>query len=125
MKKIDKNNLESFIEYYNGLHDSYFTNIIYDILGETIDMDIDVFWSGEPTLKEDGTFETNKTKIKMKFSGIKKCKVKELYSFYIDNIYFNYINYNKNEVLCFATDELDPEFYIICENVEYEEIATS
>lgn len=45
-----------------------------------IEVLMDVFWSGEPTLKEDGTYETNKVKVKMNLNGVEQCNIKELFS---------------------------------------------
>ena len=60
MNKINKENLSSFIEYYHGFHDSYITNINYDVTKSQIELVIDVCWSGESILKEDGYYTTNK-----------------------------------------------------------------
>lgn len=65
MDKLSKNNLSSFLEYYHGFHDSYITNINYNILKSQMEILVDVYWSSEPTLKEDGTYTTNKTKLKI------------------------------------------------------------
>ena len=44
MDKITKNNLDEFIEYYHGFHDSYITNINYDISKSKIELLINVCW---------------------------------------------------------------------------------
>ena len=64
MKEITKENIKEFIKYYHGLHDSYITNINYDIAKSQIELLIDVTWSGAPILREDKTYETNKIKMR-------------------------------------------------------------
>ena len=123
MNTLNKNNLEEFIQFYHGLHDSYITNINYDITKSQIELLIDVYWSGEPTLKEDNTYETNKTKMKMVFEGVEKCNNKECFSWdFIDDVYLNYIILDNKEYICFASDENDPYVYIVCDSIKYEEI---
>lgn len=124
MNKITKDNLSSFIEYYHGLHDSYITNINYNILKSQIEILVDVCWSGNPTLKEDGIYNTNKTKIKMVFNGVEECNNKEIFSWdYINDAYIKYVKMHNKEFICFASDEKDPQVYVICENIEYEELS--
>ncbi len=120
---ITKDNLSSFIEYYHDFHDSYITNINYDIKFSKIEMFIDVYWSGEPILKEDKTYETNKTKMKMIFNGVEQCNNKEIFSWdYINNAFIQYIKIKNKEFICFASDEKEPSVYIVCDNIEYEEL---
>lgn len=120
---ITKDNLSSFIEYYHGFHDSYITNINYDIKLSKIELFIDVYWSGTPILKEDGTYETNKTKMKMLFSGVEQCNNSEIFSWdYINNAFIKYIKVKNKEFICFASDEEEPLVYIVCDNIKYEEL---
>lgn len=120
---ITKDNLSSFIEYYHNFHDSYITNINYDIKLSKIELFIDVSWSGELILKEDGHYETNKTKLKMIFNDIEQCNNKEIFSWdYISDAFMKYINIKNKDYICFASDENDPLVYIICDNIEYEEL---
>lgn len=120
---ITKDNLSSFIEYYHGFHDSYITNINYDIRLSKIELFIDVCWSGDPILKEDRTYETNKTKMKMIFNGVEQCNNKEIFSWdYISTAFIKYIKIKNKEFICFASDEKEPLVYIICDNIEYEEL---
>ena len=122
MKRITKNNLEKFLDYYHYLHDSYITNINYDVTKSQIEMLIDVYWSGEPKLKEDKTYETNKKKLRMMCSGVELCNNKESFSWdYINCVYLKYINLKNKEFICFATDEKDPYVYIVCDSIKYEE----
>lgn len=120
---ITKDNLSSFIEYYHGFHDSYITNINYDIRHSQIELFIDVYWSGEPILKEDRTYETNKTKMKIVFNGVEQCNNKEIFSWdYISEAFIQYIKIKNKEFICFASDEKEPLVYIVCDNIEYEEL---
>lgn len=64
---ITKESLPSFIEYYHAFHDSYITNVNYNIELSQIEIIINVCWVGESKLKEDGTYETNNIKMKMVF----------------------------------------------------------
>lgn len=123
MTLITKDNLSSFIEYYHSFHDSYITNINYDINHSQIELFIDVYWSGEPTLKEDGTYETHKTKMKIIFNGVVQYNNKEIFSWdYINNAFLKYIKIRNKEFICFSSDEKDPSIYIVCDNIEYEEL---
>lgn len=123
MTSITKDNLQSFIEYYHGFYDSCISNVNYDIDKSQIELFINVFWSNNPTIKEDGTYETNKTKMKMVFNDVEQCNNKEIFSWdYIDDIFIKYINIKNKEYICFANEEKDPFIYIVCDNIEYEEL---
>ena len=65
MNKITKDNLSSFMEYYHDFHDSNILYINYNIEKAKIEILINVYWSGEPTSNENGSYNTNKTKLKM------------------------------------------------------------
>lgn len=120
---ITKDNLSSFIENYHGFHDSYITNINYDIRLSQIELFIDVYWSGNPILKEDGTYETNKTKMKMIFSGVEQCNNRQIFSWdYINDAFMKYVKIKSKEFICFASDEEEPLVYIVCDNIKYEEL---
>ena len=120
---ITKDNLLSFMEYYHNFHDSYITNVNYNIKLSRIEVMIDVCWSGKPTLKENMKYETNKTKIKMVFNDVKQCYNKEIFYWdYIDKAFLKYIEIKNEEFICFASDENEPLIYIVCDNIEYEEL---
>ncbi len=120
---ITKDNLLSFIDYYHSFHDSYITNINYNIKLSQIEIIIDVYWSGKPKLKEDMTYETNKTKIKMVFNDVKQCNNKEIFLWdYIRKAFMKYIKIKNEEFICFASDEKEPLIYIVCGNIEYDEL---
>lgn len=120
---ITKDNLPSFIEYYHNFHDSCITNINYDIELSKIVLFINVCWSGEPILKEDNRYETNKTKLKMIFNEVEQCNIKEIFSWDdITDAFIKYINIKNQDYICFASDENEPLVYIVCDNIEYEEL---
>lgn len=123
MKKITKDNLDEFIKYYHGFHDSYITNINYDISKSKIELLIDVCWSGQPILKEDNTYQTNKIKMRMILDKVKQYNNKEMFSWdYINEALIKYIKLDNKEFICLASDEQEPLVYIVCEGIEYEEI---
>lgn len=120
---ITKDNVSSFIEYYHNLHDSYIPNVSYDIKLSKIELAINVFWSGKPILNKDKYYETNSTKLKMIFSNIEKCNIKEIFSWdYINDALIKYINIKNKDYICFANDESNPLIYIVCDKIEYEEL---
>ena len=123
MKEITKNNLNDFIKYYHNFHDSYITNINYNIYKSEIELLIDVCWSDVPLLHENNTYETNKTRMRMVLIDIKKINIKELFSWdYINNAFINYIKLDNEEFICFADSEDDPLIYIVCNNILYEDL---
>lgn len=120
---VTKDNLSSFIEYYHNFHDSYITNISYDIKLSKIELFIIVGWSGEAILKEDGYYETNKTTLKMIFNVVEQCNIKEIFTWnYINSAFIKYINIKNKNYICFASEENEPLVYIVCDNIEYEEL---
>lgn len=125
MVLITKDNLSSFCEYYHDFHDSYITNIHYDIKNSKIELLMNVYWSGEPTLNEDGTYQTNKVKMKLHLNGVEQCNNKEISSWdYIHEAFIKYVTINNKEFICFASDEKDPFLYVVCDYIEYEELNT-
>lgn len=123
MKKINKSNLDEFINYYHSFHDSYITNINYDISKSKIELLIDVCWSGQPILKSDNTYQTNKTKMKMILHDVEQCNNKEMFLWdYINEAFIKYIKLDNKEFICFASDAQNPLIYIVCESIEYEEL---
>lgn len=123
MNKINKDNLNEFIKYYHSFHDSYIANINYNISESKIELLIDVCWSGEPILKDDGTYQTNKTKIRLILNDVKQYNNKEIFSWdFINKAFIKYIKLDNKEFICFASDENNPVVYIVCNNIEYEEI---
>lgn len=122
MKKDDRFNLDKFLDYYHELHDSYITNINYDINELRMEILIDVCLFGKPILNDDNTYQTNKTKIKMIFSKKKYCNINEIFSWdYIDKVFIRYVEIDNVEYLCFATHDKEPLLYIVCNSIHYEE----
>ena len=123
MDSLTKENINKFNEYYHKLHDSYIEEIDYNVSNSKLELTINVAWSGEPILKEENTFETNRTKLKLYFSDIKKFNIKDYFSWdYINEIYIKYVKLENDEYICFASDENDPLIYIVCNHIEYKEI---
>lgn len=123
MTLITKTNLSAFLEYYHSLHDSYITNINYNITNSQIELLIDIYWSGKLQLNEDGTYKTNKVKLKMNLNGVEQCNIKEMFSWnYINEVYIQYVKVKNQEFICFASDKEEPLVYILCDNIEYEEL---
>lgn len=123
MNKITKDNLEKFIKYYHNFHDSYITNIDYDIYKSRIELLIDVMWSGQPILKDDNSYQTNETKLRIILYNVKQFNCKEMFSWdFVYEAFIKYIKLDNEEFICFASDEQQPLIYIICEYMEYEEI---
>ena len=119
----NEDNLNEFIKYYYEFHDSYITNVNYDISKSEIELLINVCWSGEPILKDNNAYQTNKTKMRMILNNVEKCNNKEMFSWdYINKVFIKYIKLDNKEFICFASDEQDPVIYIVCESIKYEEI---
>ncbi len=123
MKQIRKDNLEEFLDYYHGCHDSYIKDVKYEFLKDKVEFFIDVFWSGNPTIKDDGTYETNRKKMHMVCSNVVQYNYKENYSDSIDDVYLNYLRIKNKEYICFATDKEKPLISVVCENIWYEEFS--
>ena len=121
MNKINKDNLTSFLEYYFYLHDSFISDI--KDFDNKIELIINVFWSGKPILKEDNTYETNQTKLRIVLNNIERRSDEEDYfSDYIDEVFISFIKLNNMEYICFASNKKEPSFYAVCESMEYEEL---
>lgn len=122
MKNITKENIEEFLDYYHGFHDSSIRDVKFNYKKGSIEIFINVFWSGEPSLKADGTYETHRTKMRMLCNNIIQYNYKENYTDYIDDAYLRFLIIDKKEYICFATDKEKPLISIVCENIEYEEM---
>ena len=122
MKKLLKENLLQFLEYYHYLHDSYITNIHYDIYNSKIEMLTNIVWSGTPILKKDNTYQTNNVKMKIVFNDIEKCTIKEFLPWdYINEVNIDYVIIDNKEYICFKTVEVEPLVNIVCSSIEYKE----
>lgn len=123
MLKITKENLESFLNYYHNFHDSTISNINYDIRNSKIEVIINVFWTGEPILKENGKYDTNPIKLKIVCDSIEKCSFRAIASWeYLDDVFVKYIVLNNKEYVCFASSEEEPFVYVLCDSMYYENI---
>ncbi len=56
----------------------------------------------------DGSYETNKTKLKMVCKNIYQYNYKENYIGYIDEAYLKIIKIDNEKYICFATDKEEP-----------------
>lgn len=125
MKKVMKENLEEFKNYYHWFHDSTITNVVFNEKKKELTLFLNVFWSGKPFVKPDGYYETHPVKMKMVFHGVKEYKDNldsEDYMGYIDDAYLEFIRIDKKEYICFAEDNEEPYFYVVALSCEYEEI---
>lgn len=122
MTPITKENLKTFIDHYHNFHDSSIKDLKYDYKNSKITIEIDVFWSGTPTLKTNGTYETNRTKIKMYFEVIQQFRFRETYQDYIDSALIKYLKIKNEEFFGFASDEQEPVIAIVSQKAFYEEL---
>lgn len=121
MISITKNNLEEFKNDYHYFHDSTIEKIFYNIKDSSIEIFINVYWSGTPFLKEDGYYETHPVKMRMIFTDIKEYQNKEIESWdYIDEFFLEFITIKNKEYLCFADNKEESLFYVVCEKIAYE-----
>ena len=57
----------------------------------------------ESYLKKDGTFQTNKSKLKLIFKDIAKTNINQLGAYDdINNVYFKFIKLDNQDFICFA-----------------------
>lgn len=122
MTAITKDNLISFMDYYHWFHDSYIIDVKYEFKKGQIELYFDIYWSGIPTLKDVGNYETNRKNLKMVCKGIYQYNYKENYTDYIDISYLKFIKINKEEYICFATSKEEPLITVACKSIEYEEL---
>lgn len=123
MKRLTKENIDEFLNFYHHLHDSSIARITYDIKNTIIEIEIDIFWSGKPSKNEDGSINSHKTKLKLVCHEIEMCNNKEIFSWdYIDSAYIKYITIKGKEFLYISDKEERPSLYVVCEYAEYEEM---
>ena len=59
----------------------------------------------------------------MIFKGVEQFNSKEFFSWdYIYEVFIKYLTIKNKECICFATDEEEPQIFIVCDEIEYEEI---
>ena len=123
MKEIKPNNIKDFIDYYHNFHDS---NIIeFKKEKDYIELTVSVFWSNKPTMNEDNSFNTNKTKMRIVFKNINDFN-------YNENILYDEINDSNikcteidgKEFIGFVLYDMMNEIilYIVANDITYEEI---
>lgn len=122
MTELTKENLDEFIFYYHGFHDSYIKEIKYNIEKKQIQFQIDVCWSGKASLKEDGYYETNPTKMKMICDGIETFKCIDFSSLdYISSADIKFIEVENRHLICFADYSDETSISFKCEKNYYED----
>ncbi len=127
MKKIGKNNYKHFLNYYSDFHDGYIKQIDYIDEMSKIKIIFEVWPLGKPTLQDKGTFEEKQVKLKMLFTNINSFSENNPYMInHIDYTHIDFYSQNGKNLICFSLNAEDPDekpyLYIICEEVEYEEI---
>ena len=124
MYKITKETLNVFLEYYHYFHDGIIEKVNYDIKNDQIELIVRLIFKGEIKLSLDGkTYLKNETTIRLLFKKIVEINIKEIFSWdFIGNAFLKYLKLNNNECICFATNENNPDIYIVSEFLEYEEI---
>lgn len=122
MKLIDRNNIEEFLEYYHNFHDATIESAIYDCSKATAKVIIKTFWVGENEIHYGKVVPKNKL-IKIVFNDVEKINIREMFSYdYIMEIYFKFITLDNKEFMCFADNDTNPNFYCVCESMEYDEL---
>ena len=123
MNLLTKDNINEFMDYYHYLHDSSINKINYNSNEAEVEVIINIYWSGEPTIKSDGTYDTHKCRIRMVFTGVDKFSDNQDYSS-IDDSSVEYYDKDGKDLICISLqcDYLDEEplIYIVCEKIEYE-----
>lgn len=116
MKKITEDNLEEFLETYHDLHDSWIADIKYNIFDSKIELLFEF-------INDPKRLDPEKKKLRMIFNDVQQCDIREMYSWdYIQEAYLDYILFEEDEYICFANDEKEPMIYIVCEDIDYEEV---
>ena len=118
MNMISKENINEVMEKYRDFHDSSLISIYYDIYNQKIEITINLFWE----INENKEYKRSNNNLKMIFEKVKECNIKENNSWdFIQEAYMKYITTeDSKEMLCFSSDEEDPLYYIICENIRFE-----
>lgn len=123
MKKITKENINEFLEYYHNFHDGVIKSIIYDCDQAKIKFIIEIFWVGKDEVNKDGKYNTKRRNIKLVFNQVENVNIKERFSWdFITEAYLKFITINNKELLCFADNDTNPDFYCVSESLEYEEM---
>jgi len=120
MKQINKNNYKLFLKHYNNFYHCYIKQIKNDSKNSEITIIFDI-------LKNKDYQKTKPAKLKMTFKGINKFSENKPYMIEdIDFTYMDFYHQNEKQLICFSLNNEDPDIepylYIVCENLEYEEI---
>ena len=118
MNMISKENINEVMEKYRDFHDSSLISIYYDIYNQKIEITINLFWE----INENKEYKRSNNNLKIIFEKVKECNIKENNSWdFIQEAYMKYITTeDSKEMLCFSSDEENPLYYIICENIRLE-----
>lgn len=123
MNVITKGKIEDFMSYYHYFHDSSINVVNYNHSKATVEMFVDIYWSGEPTLNDDGSYDTHKTKMRMVFTGVVSFKDTQEYN-YIDDAVVECYERDGRSLISFSLlssySNEEPYLNIICEKIEYE-----
>lgn len=123
MKVINKDDIEEVMSFYHYFHDSTINDLKFNYKDNVLELFIDAYWSGNPILKEDNSYETNKRLVKLVFKNINKLNIDEQLNYnYIDDAYLKIIKIDNEDYICFATDNNEPYIYIVAKHLEYDEL---
>ena len=105
MTKINKKNVNEFLTNYKYMNSYKYSNVKYDIIKNKIVI----------------VFNNKESNIKLEFRGIKECNIKEVFDWEeINKIFLDYVRLEEMEFICFATAEMDPNIYIVCDEIKYD-----
>ena len=105
MTKINKKNIKLFMNDYQCLNGYKYNSIKYDVNKNKITIIFN---------------KNNDLGIKLDFSGIKECNIKEVFDWEeISEIFLDYVTLEEMEMICFATALQNPNIYIVCDEIKY------
>ncbi len=97
--KINTNNIKEILHRINNLNNKTIDTIKYDITKDRIDIKFD--------------------NIKLSLSNIKECDIREYYSWEkIEECYLEFVQFNNQDSICFATNKNNPSLYIVCDEAK-------
>ena len=101
MITLTKDNINEFMNYYHYLHDSSINKINYNSIEAKVEVIIDIYWSGEPIIKSDGTYDTYKCRIRIVFTGVDKFSENQYYCM-IDDSSVEYYDKDGKNFICIS-----------------------
>ncbi len=127
MKPITNENKNSFMEYYHNFHDSYIDDLKYDKNKSLVELIINVWWVGSPSIETNEIKENHEKKLKLLFKDISYfVENNPYYTDYIDDSSITFVRKDDKDYIHFAISTEDPDeepiIYIIANTMEYEEI---